>query len=52
MKSIRLMTPTKKTTAAIHDDNNIPRVAVIPMKMPSQIKAPTPANGMRYAHHT
>ena len=40
---------TKKLIAAIAMDANMPRVAVAPMKMPSQIKAAIPATGMASA---
>ena len=44
--------PAKKTIAAMQEDISMPRVAVIPIKMPSQTKATTPARGIRYAHQT
>lgn len=39
----------KKQTAATAIDASIPRVAVAPIKIPSQIKAAIPATGMASA---
>ena len=41
----------KKVSAERNDETSIPLVAVMPMKMPSQMKATAPAAGIRYAHH-
>ena len=35
--------------AETNDETSIPRVAVMPMKIPSQIKATQPATGMSHA---
>ena len=36
--------------AEMNDETNMPRVAVMPMKIPSQIKATQPAAGISHAH--
>lgn len=45
----KTMYMAKKTTADTTDDTSMPRVAVVPMKTPSQMKAAIPHSGMSTA---
>ena len=52
MTGISHTTPARNTTLATAADTSMPRVWVMPMKMPSHTKAATPATGISHAHHT
>ena len=45
-------TPARNTPLATTADSSMPRVCVMPMKMPSHTNAATPAAGISHAHHT
>ena len=47
IRFIVIVAVTKKTRAAIAEEMSMPRVCVVPMKRPSQMKAATPAAGIR-----
>ena len=49
MKGMSTVTPTKNVRDDSAVDSNIPRVWVMPMKIPSQMKAATPATGISTA---
>ena len=44
---IVMVAVAKNTIAAMAEEINMPRVCVVPMKMPSQMNAATPAAGTR-----
>ena len=47
MIPIVIVAVTKKTRAAIAEETSMPRVCVVPINKPSQIKAATPAAGIK-----